>query len=274
MSATFIEGMDFTEYTLEDAVNNSALNAFSKSPAHYKRYLDRLDERGDTPALQLGRAVHCLALEPDDFNNRYVKSPDCRRGTNEWKGLCALHPGKEILKPAEYEEVFSIGSAIRTHPEAAKLLDGGLSEVTLVWDDKATGMKCKARLDGWNQKLGAIVDIKTCQDASPHSFAAALEERKYRRQGAWYETGAREVGLQVKDVYFIAVEKEPPYYVAVYRLSREVIELSKLENAELLSRIKAHHQANYWPGYTEGSPVIGIPDYAMRKLEERYGESL
>ena len=274
MSATFIEGMDFTEYTLQDAVNNSALNAFSKSPAHYKRYLDRLGDRPDTAAFQLGRGVHCLALEPESFNDRYVKSPDCRRGTNEWKGFSKLHPSKEIIKPAEYEEVFAMGSAIRTHPEAAMLLDGGLSEVTIVWDDKATGMKCKARLDRWNQKRGTIVDIKTCQDASPSAFAKAIEERKYRRQGAWYETGALEVGLPAKEFCFICVEKEPPYYVAVYRLSREVIELSKLENAELLSRIKAHHQANYWPGYTEGSPVIGIPDYAMRKLEERYGESL
>ena len=52
-----------TEYRAIHAINQSTLKAMLLSPAHYRFCLDHSEERS-TPALRLGRAVHCRILTP------------------------------------------------------------------------------------------------------------------------------------------------------------------------------------------------------------------
>lgn len=60
--------MDFEAYCRLDGINASAVKgAGGCSPRHLKAYLDGDLPNEDTPAKRLGRAIHCLILEPDRF---------------------------------------------------------------------------------------------------------------------------------------------------------------------------------------------------------------
>lgn len=262
--------LSFEDYVSLPGVNSSSLKVFERSPQHYQKYISGEIRGEDTADFALGRALHALALEPDKFNERYAKGPDVRRDSKEWKEFCRLHAGKDVFKPKEFDEIFLMGQAIRTHDEARQLLDNIITEVTLQWQHPATGLTLKARLDAYSKKHKAIIDVKTTTDASSRGFSRAIAEYRYHRQAAYYWEGAKECGLRVEKFYFIAIEKKPHYPVAVYELDKYVIKLSMHENTHLLTQLAACKEVDHWPGYTKGFETISLPDYALKNLTDTY----
>jgi hypothetical protein len=60
----------------EESISHSGLNAFEISPRSYRRYKDYRDNSNTTMSLNLGSAVHCYILEPDEFYDRYRITPN------------------------------------------------------------------------------------------------------------------------------------------------------------------------------------------------------
>jgi hypothetical protein len=152
-----------------------------------------------------------------------------------------------------------------------RLLDGALMELSVQWKDDATGVLCKARLDAYNERIGTVIDIKTTIDASPQGFGRKLYAYGYNRQAAWYLDSLRAHNESAYHFVFIAVEKEPPYSIGLYRLSDEAIKLSRSENQALLRRYAECSRTDVWPGYTDGIEDISIPKYGLTDMEEEYG---
>lgn len=264
--------LSFEDYCSLPGLNSSLLKIFDKSPLHAKYWLDGELRQSDTGDLIMGRAVHKLILEPDNFNKEFVKGPDCRRGTNEWKAFLPIAGNRTILKPDEFDQAFQIAMSVQTDPNAGPLFKNIQSELSLDWEMGET--KCKARLDAYNPTLRAIVDLKTTTDASHRSFSKTLEERRYYRQAAYYITGAAFNSIHIDHFYFVAVEKELPYSVATYKLDPYLISLARKENSDLIKKFAECKRTNNWPGYTEKIEAITLPEYAMNKLEEKYGEPI
>lgn len=108
----------------------------------------------------------------------------------------------------------------------ARLLKGTDYQVSLVWKDDETGLLCKTRPDVCKAKKNVLVDIKTCKDASPEGFARDAANLDYPLQAVMQIEGARKTGL-IDDIdfyYWLAVEKTPPYNVALYEYQRDDIE--------------------------------------------------
>lgn len=86
----------FAEYQAVNAVNISTLFHILESPKAYAHAL--ASPRSDSPALAQGRALHCLVLEPAEFERRYVVSPyadlrsDAAKAWPEYFRLAVFHP--------------------------------------------------------------------------------------------------------------------------------------------------------------------------------------
>ena len=64
-----------------------------------------------------------------------------------------------------------------------------------------------------------IVDLKSCQDASPGSFRGDIYKYSWKLQAAFY---ADVLGLD--KFYFLAAEKKHPYACQLYLMSEESLE--------------------------------------------------
>lgn len=265
--------MSFEDYAKAEGLNQSKLKVMKRSPAKFKHLLQV--SREDTEALGMGRAIHTAVLEPELFNQMFVQEPEVNKRTNEGKRLLAefkeLNGGKELLSPSDYNSVFEIASAVLSHPDAARLLEDTERELSVWWEDKATDVLCKARVDAWKPSIRTIVDLKTTRDAGP-GFERSIYSYGYHMQAAWYNAALEAHGYEPHHFVIIAVEKEPPYDIGIYRLTDDVIELSKRENEALLRRYAECKRKDYWPGYTQGIVDVGLPKFAMDEMEERYGE--
>lgn len=246
------------EYHADPAVSASHLKAVMQSPYHYwSRYLNpKRPTMEPTAAMRLGSLAHCATLEPDELHNRYAIAPD--RRSNAGKALAAdmAARGLEAVSESEMTLALSMADAVREHPYAAALLATGKAEQSFWADDAATGLRVKARPDWYFG--GTIVDLKTCQDASPGGFALACATFSYHLQAAHYLN----VTFAERFV-FIAVEKTYPFCVGVYELDAAAMAAGKEQCRIGLQTISNCHAINEWPGYTTTCDTLAMPGWAL-----------
>lgn len=242
-------------------ISNSGLTQLSKSPAHYMAWLAQPQE--PTSAMVLGSATHTLLFEPDLFAQEYVVSDATDRRTKGYKDLVAANPDKEVLTADEMSAIKGMVTSCKSHPSIIPLLTGGKVEQSIFWQDKETGVSCKARLDLFNPTHGVVVDLKTTQDASKSTFARDVANRRYHAQAAMYLNAVHaDTGEAPAHFVFIAVEKEYPYAVGVYRASPDMLAAGQKLIQQDLKTFAGCLEANSWPGYPEMSD-LSLPAWAL-----------
>jgi len=113
-----------------------------------------------------------------------------------------------------------------------------------------------------------MIDIKTCDDASPEAFSRTIENFGYHLQAAHLTNGIRALGGPELDYCLAAFEKEAPYAVATYYLGQRTLEIGQKKVQRLLHLTAACIAAKSWPGYQDGYRAIDIPTWAMMRDEE------
>lgn len=271
--------LDFAQYAAIDAVNWSSLKELRRSPLHYQHRL--IAPLEDSPALSLGRAVHCAVFEPDMLPLRYVVYAESKsRGEGarkKWEAFQAVNQDREILDIADWRKVCAIRDSVRANVIAAKYLADGKAEQAIQWVDKSTGLRCKARLD-WigspTRSPCTVVDLKTTRDLLPHKFASQAASLGYHGQLAFYLRGMRQLYRPPFDceVRLIAVESEPPHDVVVYSPDEDWLEEGDALVSQLLEQVATRRKSGCWPGIALGQELeLSLPRWAMPSEDESAG---
>ena len=260
------------QYHAHPAVGHSGLVRIMRSPAHYQEYVSNPPE--PTPAMQLGAAFHTALLEPERFDQTFVVAPKFDRRTKEGKAAAeaweAENAGKTALTVDQMAAIEKMVASVRSHVGAANLLVSGVPEMSGFWTDPDTGIPCKCRpdwvvtMEGRQDWITAIVDIKTCRDASADGFARAIATLGYDVQAALYQDGIKAVTGRAVPFYFVAVETEPPFAVAAYKASDEVIEIGRAKYRAALQLLKWCRDNDQWPSYQPNGEIetINLPRWA------------
>lgn len=257
-------------------ISKSGLDLIAKSPLHY--YEAKLnpaniledDDSEESKDLILGRAFHALCLEPHLFPELFVVAPEINRrssaGKQLWNDFQSMNAGKTVLTQRQYDTVQRMKDAAFKHPVVFALMQSGRAETTITWTDPTTGVACKCRPD-WLTNNRYVLDFKSAKDASPRGFAKAAFEHRYHVQHPYYMDGLHAAGMRQYDTFlFVAVEKKPPFAVAIYALPPEAVQLGRETYIEDLKIYAGCLKSNQWPGYpTEIRPLI-LPSYAYNQL--------
>lgn len=250
------------EYHARPEVSKSGLDQVRRSPLHYwSRYLnpDRAIEP-PTPAMILGSALHARVLEPHLFADEYIVAPEgidrrTKEGKLRWADFEAEAEGRTVLKVEDAAQIEAMAAAVHRHPAASLVLRlPGKCEQSYFWKDEASGEQCKCRPDWHSDDRRIIADVKTTEDASPKGFAKSVIKYRYHVQAAFYSQG-----IGAEQFLFIAVEKKPPYAVAVYATPPELIERGQSESAEDLRLLATCRATNKWPGYGDEIQALTLP---------------
>jgi exodeoxyribonuclease VIII len=251
-----------SDYHADPAISASQLKTVMQSPYHYwSRYLDP-DRVAMVPtsAMRFGSLAHCAVLEPDELSKRYQLAPD--RRTKEGKAAVTEMAAAGIEAVSEADMVLAVNMAIAVHghPTAGALLQSGQAEQSFWFDDVSTGLRCKCRPDWLSADGATIVDLKTCQDASPAGFAKSVAQWSYQVQSAHYLCGTL-----AKRFIFVAVEKTAPYAIGVYELDTEALIHGAVLRHNALQIIQDSRAINSWPGYTDGGiQTLQLPGWALK----------
>ena len=208
---------DETYFADQMYVTNSMLkNLLTGSTYNLKHYLE--SEHKETESLLVGSAFHCMLLEPDEFDKRYVYEPKFDKRTKAGKEAYAefeqtLNGRKPI--PEHYQEAFeTMLVRLESHDNARELIkDATKREVIHFWEDVKTGLKCKGKIDAQSETY--LLDIKTTsKKADLRAFQEFATNYMLAQQASFYVNGTG-----IKDFYYIMFELKAPYNIAVYKMS-------------------------------------------------------
>lgn len=292
-------GMSAQSYHAIPYASASRLKTLRDScPAMVRHEMSNPRER--TRELVMGHATHSLALE----NRKVVTVAGkccailgggkgrCKNNgkhlyqhqwycdvKSHWSGDCIDEAaGLDVLTKDEYEAVEAMTASILANPDTAKYLSADArieTELSLLWDDPASGTRCKARLDMLCQVDGRLVipDLKTTTDASHEGFSWAIKNFNYHIQSPMYVRGLCEAlrvdrGLDIEptdvDFVFLPVEKVEPYLCTAYTMERESMAVGDDEVSRLLEIWGECESSGRWPGYEPRT--IGLPRW--KRIED------
>ncbi len=207
-------------------------------------------------ALVLGTGPELVCIEADQWRTDEVKAEVAE----------ARDRGAVPLKPHEYAMVIAMADALRLHPVAGRLLspEWGISEQSLFWRDRPTGVTCRARLDILSHPSASraiFPDYKTCRSADLDALSRQINDLRYHQQADWYPAGAKALGLAGDDAEFVFVfqEKTPPYLVRVVQPDVIAVKIGHDLNRRALQLYAACTAAGDWPGYPPDIEPVTLP---------------
>jgi len=271
------------EYHNGPGISQSNLKILgAKSPKHYKHAVD--NPKSPTAAMQFGSLFHCNLLQPEKLDEQYAKGPNCEKRKADDKALWESfyqannerimldHHGAITTRDpdgkwrTEHALTLDVSDtmkfAINSNKIAMRALETGGSELSLYSKDDDTGLLKRCRIDRVPEGGNAIVDVKTTLDASPKGFAKSVANFGYHVQGAYYLDICNDLGMEKECFVFVAIEKEPPYGVGIYQLSKDAIAHGRSQYKEWLEVLAKCLDKDEWPGYPEKFISIDLPSWA------------
>lgn len=233
----------------EMRLSYSALSAFKESPAKFVEY--KMRKKVTTDAMVFGSMVHCLILEPQDFDNRYFTfddsakcqeiggdKPRATKAYKEWKAAKLSEAGeREIVDPQDFLSAKTIADNVKNNRAAAKVLRlCPIHEKGIDWEYK--NFKFHGFIDGDGEE--ATFDLKICADATPRKFQRTIIDMDYHMQGAMYQYG----NGRVKRHYMVAADKTGG--VSVHLLHDKLIEKGMEEYDRLVGKFNECILAEGW----------------------------
>ena len=262
--------MNHDEYRSVRAVNWHTLREIDKSPRHARHAMS--GGLPDTPALRFGRAAHVYLLEHETFADRYAIAPDVDRRTKagkaEYEQFTQANAGREILDREDMATLEAMWAAVEESSGRSRLLAMPHEvEHVVRWIDAATGLECKGRVDWVCPTRGILIDLKTTQDASVESFEQDMARFGYAEQLAFYADGLTAAGIPIRQTIIIAVEKSPPFGVALYSIADDSLDAGRALNRVRLQIWARCSKTNTWPSYPQHIQTIGLPAWKLRQIQ-------
>ena len=223
--------LPFPEYLSLPYMSVHGLKLFSEDPIAYLLSFQNIDDKS-TPALDQGKAFHCRILTPELYYSEIAEAPDVPKRSDAqkeyWAKFEAVNNGKVILSHAIIQEIEFMAASVAANPRAMKLLSGGESEMTGVWED-CRGFTCKIRPDHIKvnefEGIVDIVDLKTFMgDLGGRAVGKDITNRAYHWQDYFYRKGAKAIyDLDQVRFNFIFVSKQWPYRTRVFTLHNDKV---------------------------------------------------
>lgn len=287
-------GVPMAEYLALPYMSASRLEAMRRSPRWYRHAISQPTR--STDALERGTALHMLLLEPAQYGTQYVVAEPCvvELKSGSRKGEPCGNPGLFRLRNigwacgthvrgfgSEIEQgeaqtitreidgaVRGMAAAVKEHPRARTLFEGkGDFEVTIVFDDPETGVRCKIRPDRLIERVGMYVALKTTRDATVFAFPNDAERRGYFRGLALYRRGLQAVGWPYLSTAVLAVESEPPFDPVPYLIEESDLDGADPEVTRLLNRYHDCEREDFWPGHASEFLTLRRPKWATTNEE-------
>jgi hypothetical protein len=275
----------YAVYSAHPGARFSDLKHHERTDAHAR--LRELEPDEEKKHFTQGRVFHTACLEPELLETNYATVPKVyvdgemtsdkrvRQVKQAWADLERDRPDAEILKPVDYDEALTWRDAIWGDPFMAEVLGSpGFNEACVFWEDPATGLLCKARIDALRIWRGAtiVIDLKSELNASKSAMRRSLEDYQYPAQAAHYLNGLNAVVSAERRFMWFVVEKKTALPV-VYEPGFATLEYGRRRISSWLKSLARCQETNVWPGFPAGINDVDISEWKFRQEEYEDGTS-
>lgn len=258
-------GVKFHSYAALKALNASALKKGDVSMLHMWHYMKY--GISETAAMRCGRLTHILTLEPGKFKEECIVFDKARRG-NAWADFKEANAHLDIYTADEYDNSKQIADNIRANKDALKAITNTVHEVSMAWLGGNSGYRFgKARMDGYKDTNGNLLEVKTTNSVDPHKFARTCYDQGTHIQIGWQIHGLKKIGAKIGKVLIPAVEQKPPFDVIVFEPDADYCEYGEQEAVRIAGEYTAALEAGLFCGIGKGKKqVLSLPEWVMARM--------
>lgn len=266
----------------DDAILSKSQLAEMECPAKFKyKYIDGgKDDEKDY--LNVGNAVHTLALEPDLFHDRFYILPEGMRRDKRMKAYqdeIEAAGKRKMITHNDFQDIEGMAKSLSSNRTALSLLDtSGKIEPSIFWNDEETGVKLRCRPDFYRDD-GLVVDLKTCNSAEPMKFFRDAFNFHYDMSVGMTCDGIKMLTGKMPDNYvFLVIEKKPPYIIEAYDSFRPwdkeditkftYYDAGQYRFRKMLEKFVECKKSGHWHGYQNKITPMSVPAYEMRNMED------
>lgn len=254
-------------------ISKSQLDIVAKDPALLFWNKDAPEDEEKKDALNMGTALHCILLEPDEFKNRFIEAPEFNRRKKEGKEdeqaflkECAS-TGKTVMDYEQHRKLRLMRDSVFAHIGAKRLLEAdGYCESSIYWNDPETKELCRIRPDKLIPDHNIILDVKKVSKIS--DFSKHIEEFRYHVQDAMYCEGYKQyTNGTIPTFCFLAVSES--IECGKYPVRLFVLDQYDRDVGHSLFRrdLNRYHQCKESGNFGLGFEVIQRPEWARRRDE-------
>ncbi|WP_244208770.1 PD-(D/E)XK nuclease-like domain-containing protein [Xenorhabdus ehlersii] len=251
-------------------MSKSQLDIIDQAPAELIWQRTAPVDEEKIKSLDIGTALHCLLLEPDEFGKRFAIEPKLDRrtktGKEEAEEFSLNNKDKIILTQEESRKLLIMRDSAMAHPIAKWCLEAtGTTESSIYWEDVATGVLCRSRPDKLIADHHWIVDVKSTADID--RFDRTFYDYRYHVQDAFYSDGYKALTGQLPTFIFLAVSTTVNcgrYPVRTYIMTERAKSAGRAAYQRNLATYAECLKTNEWPGLRE----LSLPHYAKELRDE------
>lgn len=277
-----VHDLDEIEYHARPELSSTEARLILDAPARYRWKKDNPPLIAPSKKFDIGTAIHTRVLgvgEPVSVIPDEVLAANGAATTKAAKEFIAdaRANGLVPLKQDEYDGTVAAAESVLAHPTARALFDQpGAAEVSVFAE--VDGVPVRARFDylpEQGERRRVAVDLKSTVDASVNAFEKSVANFGYDVQRGFYldaleaVTGPMPHGLE-PELVFLAVEKEPPYLVAVHQLAQQWAQMGHVKARRAREVFAACTASGVWPGHPNEIQLLTAPVWETIRFEETY----
>lgn len=245
-------------------ISKSQLDLIEHSPADFIWQKNAPIDIDKTKTLDIGTALHCLLLEPNDFDNRFAIEQKLDKRTKAGKEAAAEfeinNQDKTILTHDEGKKLSIMRDSAMAHPIARWCLEAiGKSESSIYWEDSETEILCRCRPDKIITEHSWIVDVKSTADI--HKFDRSFYDYRYHVQDAFYSDGYYSLTEEIPVFVFLVISTTVNcgrYPVRIFIMDEQAKEAGRIAYKTNLKTYSECLKNDEWPGLH----TLSLPYYA------------
>ena len=247
-------------YRAYDAINQSYLKrVHTHGVAHAER--DKTNRSQQTKALLIGSLYHCLTLEPQEVDGRYVVAPNVDRRTKHGKEVHdefeSNSGGRAVVKSDDWEVAHAMScSALDVMQDrfsrasvAREIAFTGKAKVYYKWDgeERSHDFKIKGKLDLLTRVHKGkgeleILDLKSMASLSDSDVIASARGSCWGIQSAFYSDCVNDIFKVMPKFTYVCSEKEVPNLSREFVVSPEMIERGRHNYLRALVQVAEWHR--------------------------------
>ena len=265
------------EYHKSDGyISKSMLAQILDCPFKYHYYHILGNKQEEKDHLNVGNAVHTLALEPRLFEKEYyILTEGITRNPKfaKYQEQLEIAKNRIIITSKDFEEIERMANALTSDSTSKLLLSGnGKIETSIYWEEEFENsrgekvvLKFKCRPDWWRDD-DIIVDLKTAHDVRPFKFKYHARDFAYDMSVALTCRGFKALhGKKPENNLFLLDQNKEPKIVQWYETFRKgedsfesVLERGNYRLDMAIEKLIECQTTNKWEKYAEGITPLDV----------------
>lgn len=256
---------------------------------------DRYPKKETPEQFVLGRAAHSIILGDEVFDEHFVFIPkgspqrptatqiaaferdgswseSAQTRADFWLPFDEKAEGRLMLTEGQVEKIMFMAENIAATPEAVEVLTSNLTEISLIWQDEATGIWVKSRPDCLPSNGADFGDLKTFSPKGRDLILSSMRSTTdfgYSLQMALAVMGSEIVfGGTAERCALVFVQTTEPYEVIPVQIDADTIYWSKVLCRHGLNLAAHGLKTGEWPGVAKGFVNYSFPPTMQHKFAE------